>query len=63
MGPTRASGDHLGLPALDTEAREQKGEERDATLDLILKYLKTNKTFKTCYKTPAKIPEKHLKPL
>jgi hypothetical protein len=34
--------------------RQQKGEEGDATLDLILKHMKTNETFKTCYKTPGK---------
>jgi hypothetical protein len=38
MEPAHAIGDRLGLPALDTKARQQKGEEGDATLDLVLKY-------------------------
>jgi hypothetical protein len=41
----------------DTEVRQQKDKERDATLDIVLEHLdaindnirlKTNETFKTC---------------
>jgi hypothetical protein len=39
MGPACASGDRLHLLVPDTEARQQKGEERDAILDLVLKHL------------------------
>jgi hypothetical protein len=34
----QAHGAHLRLPASDTEARQQKGEEEVATLNLVLKY-------------------------
>jgi hypothetical protein len=37
-GPSRASGDYLCLSILDSKARQQKGEEGDATLDLVLKH-------------------------
>jgi hypothetical protein len=41
MKPARASGDRLRLHSLlapDTKARQQKGEERGATPDLVLKH-------------------------
>jgi len=36
--PAHTSGDCFRLPWPDTEARHQKGEEGDATLDLVLKH-------------------------
>ena len=41
VGPIHTNGDRLRLPVPDTEARQQKGEEKDATLDLILKHSDT----------------------
>ena len=39
VGSAHATGDRLRLPTSDNEARKQKGEEGDATLDLVLKHL------------------------
>ena len=38
VGSIHVSGDRLRLSTPDTEARQQKGEEGDATLDLVLKH-------------------------
>ena len=38
MEPTPRQWEPLRIPAPDTEARQQKGEERDATLNLVLKH-------------------------
>ena len=38
-GLPRASGDRLHFPTPDSEVRQQKGEEGDTTLDLVLKHL------------------------
>jgi hypothetical protein len=38
VGLAYASGDRLRLPAPNSEARQQKGNEGDATLDLVLKH-------------------------
>jgi hypothetical protein len=45
VGLARANGDRLHLPASDTEARQQEGEEGDATLDLVLKHLDAIATY------------------
>jgi hypothetical protein len=39
VGPTHANRNRLRLLALDTEVRQEKGEEGDATLALVLKHL------------------------